>query len=665
VTITMSRVEDDPLLQYVWLAMKDRPPLDLRRHHRLFARLNARYTHTPLHQLDDMLPIPVGRAYADALIAHFGSGPSADQLDMLGTAWLMVGELLGDREPLAMLRLRALVNLVLAVEEAQQVEWHKLATLATTMLDTAVASGDFTTYHRCLALPAFYLDDDEPTPHEQRLSIVEEHRSAGLRYWLTAAPPPAPADDRLAELQKKEADLLDQLRATRFVRLIPYLPGHYRRFTTDLRAMLRDNAGSATSPHPFDQQVAERRMTEIWDQLVALWRRTGRIDAHYARQRQNPLAELDEFTAGLTASALTTRPIGPSPIQRTSAWIAANSAADVAASAERPPQPPVPDASLPAPDQRAEDLGAQAASLVQQYHCTHDLGALNAAIRAEVEACRLLDQRSADHLRHLDHLSTIRAGRYLHSGDEADINTAIAGHETAVMRSRGPGIPADLRVALHFNAGMSYHHRYDRVGDLADLRRALEHWKAAAGVPGIDPQQALAARSTYADALRDLYSQTEQADIIGSIIAAQRAIIDVTDPHDRNLPGRLATLATDLLVQYDRTGAAAARDEAIDLMRKAVDLARGRDPRNLVPLLNNLAAALLVRHAEAHTPTDLDDAITALDEAAATAPIGPLRIQLLHSLADAVQRRYDRRGDPTDATRAARLRAQADQLANS
>ncbi len=625
VTITMSRVEDDPLLQYLWLGMKDRPPLDLRRHHRLFAKLNARYTHTPLHQLDDMLPIPVGRAYADALVAHFGPGPSDDQLDLLGAAYLMAGELTGPGTSLAVLRLRSLVNLVLTKDEVKQREWRALAERATSILEAAVNAGTFTAFHRCLALPAFYLDD---ASGGQRLSVVEEHRSTGLRYWLTAAAPPARADARLAGLQQEEAGLLNQLRAARFVRLVPSLPGHYRRFTVNVRGAPYD---------PLDQDAAQRRLIETWDGLAELWGRMAPIDASYAHQRQNPAVTVDEFVTALTAPALGTRPVGPTPIVRRDA------------SAFAPPD------REDFPDDRAGELGAQAAELVTRYHQTHDLAALDEAIRLEVEACGLLDQGSADHLRHLDRLSTFRAGRYLHTGDAADLEDAIAGHEAAVTRSHGPDIDADLRIALRFNAGMSHHHRYDGTGDLADLRRALDHWEAAVALPDVDPLRAVAARGTYADGLRALHDRTEDPGVADRIVATQRAIVDLTDQDDRNLPGRLATLALDLLVQASN---GAGSDEAIELMRRAVELARRRDPRNLVSLLNNLAAALLTRD----TGSDLDEAISALDEAAANAPIGPLRARLLRGLADAVDVRHDERGDPSDARRATQLRAEAQDL---
>src|SRR5215468_4673847 len=69
---------------------------------------------------------------------------------------------------------------------------------------------------------------------------IERYRCAGASYWLTIVPPRAGSDSpNLPPLLKREAKLLGQLEAARFVRMTPILPPYYRRFGYDLRDVLR------------------------------------------------------------------------------------------------------------------------------------------------------------------------------------------------------------------------------------------------------------------------------------------------------------------------------------------------------------------------------------------------------------------------------------------
>jgi hypothetical protein len=653
VTITMARVGDDPLLQYVWLAMKDRAPLELRRHHRLFARLNLRYTHTPLQQMDQLLPEPVGRVYAEALIAHFGAGPSGEQLDGLATAWMMVPEMLGDREPLARLRLGCLVNLLLSDDDDRPARWREMTGMATGILRAAAKRGDFTAFHRCLALPTFYLQHAPGAPNRDALAAVEEHRAAGLHYWLTASPQPPPPEAGLADLLRTEIRLLDQLRAARFVRLTRHLPRAYHRFMADLRAAARRAQADA---HPLDQERAAQLVTETWQQLDALWERMREVRPDYAGRRANPV-QLDEFANALTATTPSTLPIGPTPVRRRDTEPATGPGA-------RPVPAPAPVLDGE-PDEgavrrmRAEELGETADELVEQYHRTQNAGLLDQAIRAHAEACHLLDEGSPEHLLRLDRLAMTRAGRYLHSRDEADIDAAIADHETAADLAEAGHIPVQQRIMLRFNAAMTRYHRYRHNSAVDDLRRALEHWRTAAREPDIPQEQALTLYHGYAGALREMYRHTGDPALLAETVTAQRAAVDLTPARDPNRAGRLADLALDLLTENQVSAKPGAVTEAVELLQQAVQFARQRDPRNLPSVLNNLALALLTRHAESHADADVDKAIAAIDEAASTAPIGPARAKLLDSLADLLEQRHTQRGDPADAERGILARSHA------
>lgn len=668
VTVTMARVRDDPLLQYIWLAMKDRPPLDLRRHHRLFARLNARYEHNPVHQVDSLLHVPVSQIYAEALIAHFGDGPSDDQLDVLGADWQMTAQMLGTQEPLVHLRLACLVNLLLSDPGDQSARWQQLTRMATDILRTTVRQGDFTTYHSCLAVPTFYLSEVSPAPERDALAAVEEYRAAGLDYWLTAAAPPSRRYDGMEDLLRSEVGLLDKLRAARFVRLTPHLPWSYQGFTVDIRAAIRHGD---LDVHPLDQERAQQAIAETWQQLAELWKRMREASPEYAGLRANPVSQFGEFAHALTATTAPTVLVGPTPVRRTRTdpTIRPETGASAApallsddgfGNSDDTDGPGDPDAPA-ARRRRADELAAMADSLVERYHRAPDLALLDTAIDAAAEACGLAEEGSEEHLRHLDRLAMIRSGRYLHAGNEADIDAAIAAHETATDLAEADQIPVTLRVMLRFNAAMTRYHRYQGGGTVADLRRAVGHWRAAARAPGIEQEQAMMVFQRYNQGLFELYGHTHDPEVLTERIAALRVAVDVA-PQDPNRVGYLATLALELLREHKAGGDVGLVTEAVELLRQAVRLARQADPRNLLPVLNNLALALLARHAESHDDADLDQAIAALDEAAATAPIGPVRARLLESLAALLEQRHAQRGDPADAERAASARSHAAEL---
>ncbi|MEV5956186.1 hypothetical protein AB0M11_20845 [Streptomyces sp. NPDC051987] len=659
VTITMARVRDDPLLQYVWLAMKDRPPLDLRRHHRLFALLNAVYLTTPAHEVDRLLPSgPISRIYAETLIAYFGDGPSEAHRADFAAAWPLAQAMLGNRDPLVELRLASLFNLLLSEDHERPDRWLQLARMATDILRAAVQGGSFTAYHRCLALPAFYLPQASDAPERAAQAAVEEHRAVGLHYWLTAAPPPPPQFGVLAKLLPGETQLLDRLRAARFVRHTDHLPQAYQRFTVDLRKAVRhgppDTHRLEPDTHPLGQERAAQTIVETWEHLSALWERMREVDSDYADLRTNPVVQLDGFAHALTATTPPDPPVGPTPIRRRGPMARPDAAL-------RTPTDPVPAED---PDERAvhrmraAELGATADRLVEQYHREPDLSLLDRAIPAAAEACRLVEEGGEDHLRHLDRLAMIRAGRYLHARERADIDAAIADHEAAAAFAEADHIPVPLRVMLRFNAGMTVHHRYEQAGTVDDLRRAIEHWRTAARTPGIPQEQAMTLFHAYTHALHEMYGHTQDPTVLAERITAQRAAVDLA-PQDPNHVGYLAGLALQVMEEHRTSENPALLAEAVELLRQAARLARQSDPRNLLPVLNNLALALLVRHAEGHDDADFDHAVAALDEAAAIAPLGPTRRELLTSLADLLEQRHAQRGDPADAERAALVRSQA------
>ncbi|MGI9003609.1 MAG: hypothetical protein ACR2GH_18465 [Pseudonocardia sp.] len=667
VALSVGRTRDDSFLQHIWLAMKDRPPLDLRRHHRVFPHFNVRYRCTPLHQLDETLPSAPSRVYATALVAYFGGGIRPEHLSELAVAAVSVQELVGGVRPLEVLRLQTLWNLVSDLDEdVRQQEWRRLCDFASEILRRSVEQAEFVAFDNCLALPSYYLVG---LPADEALDTIEANRVAGLRYWLSASAPPAPAAGHLIE---REKNLLDGLRAARFISLLQHLPAPYSRFTTDVRSSLSPDGDLSPVQHPLDPEVAADRMRESWEGLTKLWRQLSTVYAEYGRWRLHPQAGLDEFHAALTERTTSGTPVAPTPMMRSEIWHGRRLAGQLhkASAAERASWWETDRRALPASRtaattsaERAFDQAALAEDLLDEYRDTKDPKALRRATKAATLATRLADPDSVDQLLYLDRLSMIRGIRYVEFGRDADMRAAIKNHELALTRAAGVDVTDELRQQLLFNAGTNHFHHYRRTGDPANLRRTVEHWAQAsrfADAHGVVHQ-------AYARALRELYDQTAAAQLLPDLVEAQRVATERGRPDDPDLPAALGTYAMDLLLLHIEDGEVGPLDRAVSALRRAVELARQNDlqhnlpslQHNLPSLLNNLAVMLLNRRAATGGDDDLDRAIVALDEAAAMSPIGPLRARLLEALSDLFTQRYTIRQDGADATRAEQLRAEA------
>lgn len=326
VATSMRRLRYDPLLQHIWLSMRDRPPFDLRVHKVLFAALNNVYRGSPLAAIDSTpMPSP-SRAYARAAVEHFGGGASDEAAEMLSVGYTIAQDLIGDADPVGVVRLAFLWNLVLAREENRAEGWRELGRRATSILDADVRSRTHDQLDNCLAVPQFYLHDDDADPGAA-VDDLECHRVAGIGYWLATAPPVHPDEGRrLQRLLAEEWKLLAELRSARFLRLLPDLPAHYTRFSASIRGKdpsppegveRREVRGSPLEYDPFDQDLALEEIESAWNRLRELWERMGKLAPDYAARRLRPQASMEQFATALVLDGLPPFRPGGSPYQPT------------------------------------------------------------------------------------------------------------------------------------------------------------------------------------------------------------------------------------------------------------------------------------------------------------------------------------------------------------
>jgi hypothetical protein len=286
---SMRRIPEDPLVQYVWLELKDRAPVDLRAHAALFSRINAMYRGTPMHAFDSQQPGVVGspaQAFARLAVAHFRSAVTPELLEHGQLGAMLASELAP--VPSYAGRMATLVALVSGDRSAAP--WRALVDGATLITAEQRAMARTTSFDTSLDLPFTYL----PGAVADRIDLLERYRAANLWYWFAAAPPRSgrPTDD----LTRREDTLLGRLRALLLVRLLPDLPRHYSRVSVAFGPK-----GAPDTADLLDPDRADERLRVVLAELDALDAELAARSPDYAARRSNPAVTLEQFASILQA----------------------------------------------------------------------------------------------------------------------------------------------------------------------------------------------------------------------------------------------------------------------------------------------------------------------------------------------------------------------------
>ncbi|MEV6871490.1 tetratricopeptide repeat protein [Amycolatopsis sp. NPDC051128] len=262
---------------------------------------------------------------------------------------------------------------------------------------------------------------------------------------------------------------------------------------------------------------------------------------------------------------------------------------------------------------RAKILSHHSISYQTRFERLGKVADLQQAIELGEEA---VAAASADHPERAKILANHSASyrrRFERFGVPTDLDKAIELGGKAVSADQGNTIaPADRAgVALHLNTlASAYARRYERVGVLADLDRAIE--LAEQALPAF-----AAGDTARASALNDL----------GGFYTAR----------------------------FRRSVALADLDRAVKLGEEAVATTPNGDPAR-VGCLANLSVAYEVRFRHAEVPADLDRAVKLGEEAVAATPNGdPVRVGCMFNLSSAYQARFEQAEVPADLDRAIEL----------
>ena len=237
--------------------------------------------------------------------------------------------------------------------------------------------------------------------------------------------------------------------------------------------------------------------------------------------------------------------------------------------------------------------------------------------------------------------------RYQRTSDPADLGEACAAWERIWAHPGFATAEAAFRLAALNDGAGAFLRRYQRLGELGDLERAIGHLEeAVAGTPPGSPDLPGWLNNLGAG-LSARYGRTgELADLQRAVRAYQEAVA-ATPTGSPDLPGWLNNLGTGLSARYGRTGELGDLEGAIRAYEEAVAGMPPGSP-NRASILNNLGTGLSDRYGRTGELGDLERAIGHLEEAVAGTPGSPDLPGYLNNLGTGLSARYGRTGETGD-----------------
>jgi hypothetical protein len=291
VWLSIERVPYDPLIQFVWLEMKDKPPFNLRDHGALFNRLNQRYNQYMPDELWEVIPSQI---YAQTLIAWLKGEIDSAQVERYLAVIEEVRQyeetrLSSDKADWSLyLRMISFAYLLarefdkFAGEVSQETEfevWNSLWSQVIRMRGKYHFNPHRPDLSGTLNYPLFHLIENELAARSTEetsgnascgrlINSIEKYRAAALSYALTVSPPLVSKGEThaLGDLPNDERQLLQWLRGAFFLIHYEFLPDHFRRFATDPAEYLEGNDPKRL----LNLETGRKEYLEVKEQLDAM-----------------------------------------------------------------------------------------------------------------------------------------------------------------------------------------------------------------------------------------------------------------------------------------------------------------------------------------------------------------------------------------------------------
>ena len=300
--------------------------------------------------------------------------------------------------------------------------------------------------------------------------------------------------------------------------------------------------------------------------------------------------------------------------------------------------------------------GSRAGQVSRQARAAHDLDVAGDAVRLFEHIVRhtAIDPEGLGW--HLSGLGLARRVRFLLSGQADDIKAALdAGHQ-AVDAAEDDG----MRRAFRSNLAVTYIVLFEHNGDPATLNTAISQFRAAVD-DAADADLVPGRASNLASSLATRYTITgARADLDEAIDLFARAVRVAREPAER--AEYLSNMSAARHLRFGLTGDTTDLDLSVDAARTAVAEAAD-DPVTVPSMVNNLGLVLRARFQRTGHEPDIDDAVTALRDAAQSCLNPREQARCLSNLSSALRVRFDAASRPDDIDDAVRQAEAAVRLA--
>ncbi|KIM20627.1 hypothetical protein M408DRAFT_81702 [Serendipita vermifera MAFF 305830] len=204
------------------------------------------------------------------------------------------------------------------------------------------------------------------------------------------------------------------------------------------------------------------------------------------------------------------------------------------------------------------------------------------------------------------------------------------------------------KPTLLINLGSAIETRFDRLGDVKDLEKAISLKQAAVDFTPDGHPDKPARLNNLGGAVQTRFQRLGEAKDLEKANLLLQAAVDLTPDGHPDKPRRLSNLGSAVQTRFDRLRDVRDLERAISFKQAAVDLTPDGHPDKSA-WLNNLGGAVQTRFQRLGDVKDLEKAISLKQAAVDLTPDGhPDKPRLLSNLGSAIQKRFQRLGDIKD-----------------
>ncbi|KAI9574286.1 TPR-like protein [Boletus coccyginus] len=228
-----------------------------------------------------------------------------------------------------------------------------------------------------------------------------------------------------------------------------------------------------------------------------------------------------------------------------------------------------------------------------------------------------------------------------------------AGHRTDPVHADGQSSAEQDSAARSMDrdppiSGDQYLDRFERLGDLTDLQRAITALEELVKSTSIEDDQYTVALGNLGLALQHRFNCVGEFSDLEDAISKQRDAVELTPHGHRHKPNLLHSLGNSLLIRFECIGKLSDLEDAIPTQRDAVELTPHGHP-DKPSMLGNLGNSLLTRFELVGELSDLEDAISTHMDGVELTPHGhPHKPGHLNNLGNSFFTRFQRLGELSD-----------------